>query len=254
MIPRRGENKTALVTGASRGIGRAIAERLAAEGYRVFANDLEGRKADLADLATPVRDAGGLCEIVYSDVSDPNSVELMARDILTASGHLDLLVNNAGVRSVHQANEIEPDEWDRMFAVNAKGTFLVTKAFLPQFQERKTGRIVNIASIGGKRGGPGESHYCASKAAVINFTQALAVEVAKMGITVNAVCPGVIHTEMGRTHLEDPETLRKVLEKTAMGRVGYPHDVVGAVAFFASDDAAFITGQSLNVDGGIIFD
>jgi len=254
MIPRRGENKTALVTGASRGIGRAIAERLAAEGYRVFANDLGARKAELADLAATIHDAGGLCETVYCDVSDPKSVEAMARDLLAASGHLDLLVNNAGVRSVYQVREIEPDEWDRMFAVNAKGTFLVTKAFLPQFQERKAGRIVNIASIGGKRGGPNEAHYCASKAAVINFTQALAVEVAKMGITVNAVCPGVIHTDMGRAHLEDPETLRKVLEKTAMGRVGYPHDVVGAVAFFASDDASFITGQSLNVDGGIIFD
>lgn len=253
MIPRRGENKTALVTGASRGIGRAIAERLAAEGYRVFANDLKAREADLSDLAAGVRNAGGLCEVIYCDVSDPVSVETMARDLLAASGRLDLLVNNAGVRSVHQTGEIEPDEWDRMFAVNTKGTFLVTKAFLPHFRAKGSGRIVNIASIGGKRGGPGESHYCASKAAVINFTQALAVEVAKEGITVNAVCPGVIDTDMGRAHLEDPETLRRVLEKTAMGRVGYPQDVVGSVAFFGSDDAAFITGQSLNVDGGIIF-
>lgn len=253
MIPRRGENKTALVTGASRGIGRAIAERLAAEGYRVFANDLKAREADLSDLAAGVRNAGGLCEVIYCDVSDPVSVETMARGLLAAGGRLDLLVNNAGVRSVHQTGEIEPDEWDRMFAVNTKGTFLVTKAFLPHFRARGSGRIVNIASIGGKRGGPGESHYCASKAAVINFTQALAVEVAKEGITVNAVCPGVIDTDMGRSHLEDPETLRKVLEKTAMGRVGYPQDVVGSVAFFGSDDAAFITGQSLNVDGGIIF-
>ncbi|MCP8894948.1 SDR family oxidoreductase [Shinella daejeonensis] len=253
MIYRRGENKTALVTGASRGIGRAIAERLAAEGYRVFANDLKAREAELDDLVATVRKAGDLCEILYCDVSDPASVETMAKDLLAKSGGLDLLVNNAGVRSVHEAGDIGPDEWDRMFAVNTKGTFLVTKAFLPHFRAKSAGRIVNIASIGGKRGGPTETHYCASKAAVINFTQGLAVEVAKEGITVNAVCPGVIDTDMGRTHLEDAETLRKVLEKTAMGRVGNPQDVVGAVAFFASDDAAFITGQSLNVDGGILF-
>jgi len=124
---------------------------------------------------------------------------------------------------------------------------------LRHFRDRGAGRIVNIASIGGKRGGPGQSHYCASKAAVINFTQVLAMEVAKDGITVNAVCPGIIDTDMGRNNYRDEASLRQVKEKTAMGRLGYPADVVGAVAFFASDDAAFITGQSLNVDGGIIF-
>lgn len=253
MIPQRGQHKSALVTGASRGIGRAIAERLAQEGYRVFANDLPARQAELEDLVARVQADGGQCSIVYCDVSDPASVTAMAEDVLEKAGRLDVLVNNAGVRSVHTAENIEADEWDRMFAVNAKGTFLVTKAFLAHFVSNGQGRIVNIASIGGKLGGPTETHYCASKGAVVNFTQGLAREVAKSGITVNAVCPGVIATEMGRTHLEDPETLRKVLEKTAMGRVGNPEDVVGAVAFFASQDASFITGQSLNVDGGIIF-
>lgn len=253
MIPRRGENRTALVTGASRGIGRAIAERLAAEGYRVFANDLEQRRAELADLAAAVAKAGGSCETVHCDVSDPSSVEAMVSACLARAGSIDLLVNNAGVLSVHPVAEIEPDEWDRMFAVNTKGTFLVTKALLGHFRSRGSGRIVNIASIGGKRGGPGQAHYCASKAAVINFTQVLAMEVARDGITVNAVCPGIIDTDMGRNNYRDAESLRQVKEKTAMGRLGYPADVVGAVAFFGSDDAAFITGQSLNVDGGIIF-
>lgn len=253
MIPRRGENRTALVTGASRGIGRAIAERLAAEGYRVFANDLEQREVELADLVAEAAKTGGRCEAVFCDVSDPASVDAMASDCLAKAGSLDLLVNNAGVLSVHPVAEIQPDEWDRMFAVNAKGTFLVTKALLGHFRARRAGRIVNIASIGGKRGGPGQAHYCASKAAVINFTQVLALEVAKDGITVNAVCPGIIDTEMGRNNYRDEASLRQVEEKTAMGRLGYPADVVGAVAFFGSDDAAFITGQSLNVDGGIIF-
>lgn len=253
MIPQRGQNKTVLVTGASRGIGRAIAERLAAEGYRVFANDLQARESELADLIATVEANGGKCEIIYCDVSDSSSVEAMAQDLLARAGRLDILVNNAGIRSVHTAQNIEPDEWDRMFAVNTKGTFLVTRAFLSHFVFNGRGRVINIASIGGKLGGPTETHYCASKGAVVNFTQGLAREVAKNGVTVNAVCPGVIATDMGRTHIEDPETLRKVLEKTAMGRVGNPEDVVGAVAFFASDDASFITGQSLNVDGGIIF-
>ncbi|WLS10489.1 SDR family NAD(P)-dependent oxidoreductase (plasmid) [Shinella sumterensis] len=253
MIFPRGTKKTALVTGASRGIGRAIAERLAAEGYRVFANDLPARKPELADMVATIQANSGQCETTYCDVSDAASVETMAQDLLAKAGRLDVLVNNAGVRSVHVTEDIQPDEWDRMFAVNTKGTFLVTKAFLAHFRANGYGRIINIASIGGKLGGPTETHYCASKGAVVNFTQGLARELAKDGITVNAVCPGVIATEMGRTHLEDPETLRKVLEKTSMGRIGNPEDVVGAVGFFASDDASFITGQSLNVDGGIIF-
>ena len=253
MIPKRGINKAALVTGASRGIGRAIAERFAAEGYHVFANDLRTRKTELGEVVKAARGEGGVCEAVYCDVSDPSAVAAMAQDCIAKAGAIDVLVNNAGVLSVHPVDEIEPDEWDRMFEVNAKGTFLVTKAFLRHFRDRKVGRIVNIASIGGKRGGPGQSHYCASKAAVINFTQVLAMEVAADGLTVNAVCPGIIDTEMGRNNYRDADSLIEVKKKTAMGRLGYPVDVVGAVAFFASDDAAFITGQSLNVDGGIIF-
>jgi len=253
MVPQRGNDKVALVTGASRGIGRAIAERLGAEGYRVFVNDLEARRAELDEAAAAIRTAGGTADIVTCDVSDSVSVAAMAQACLSRGGGLDVLVNNAGVLSVHPVGEIEPEEWDRMFDVNAKGTFLMVKAFLPHFRSRQAGRIVNIASIGGKRGGVGQSHYCASKAAVINFTQVLALEVAMDGITANAVCPGIIDTEMGRNNYRDAESLRKVKEKTAMGRLGTPEDVVGAVAFFASDDAAFITGQTLNVDGGIIF-
>jgi NAD(P)-dependent dehydrogenase (short-subunit alcohol dehydrogenase family) len=152
MIPKRGTNKAALVTGASRGIGRAIAERLAAEGYRVFANDLRAREADLGDVVKAARAGGGLCEAIYRDVSDPSAVAAMAEDCIAKAGTVDVLVNNAGVLSVHPVWEIEPDEWDRMFDVNTKGTFLVTKAFLAHFRGRKVGRIINIASIGGKLG------------------------------------------------------------------------------------------------------
>ena len=156
--------------------------------------------------------------------------------------------------SVFNVEDIAPDEWDRVFDVNAKGTFLVTKALLAHFRANGKGRIVNIASVGGKRGAPGQAHYCASKAAVIRFSQILAQEVAPDGITVNSVCPGIIDTDMGRNNYPDEASLQAVKDKTALGRLGYPEDVVGAAAFFASDDAAFITGQALNVCGGILFD
>jgi len=162
-------------------------------------------------------------------------------------------VNNAGVLSVHRIEDTEPDEWDRMFDVNTKGTFLVTRAMLGHLRARGSGRIINIASIGGKRGAVGQAHYCASKAAVINFTHVLALELGAGAITVNAVCPGIIDTEMGRNNYPDAASLQRVRERTALGRLGQPEDVTGAVRFFASDDAAFITGQTLNVCGGIIF-
>jgi NAD(P)-dependent dehydrogenase (short-subunit alcohol dehydrogenase family) len=158
----------------------------------------ERAKRILATWSRP-RAGGGLCEAIYCDVSDPSAVAAMAEDCIAKAGTVDVLVNNAGVLSVHPVWEIEPDEWDRMFDVNTKGTFLVTKAFLAHFRGRKVGRIINIASIGGKRGGAGQSHYCASKAAVINFTQVLAMEVAADGLTVNAVVRGSSIQKWGGT-------------------------------------------------------
>jgi 3-oxoacyl-[acyl-carrier protein] reductase len=253
VIPRRGEGQSVLVTGSSRGIGRAIALRFAAEGYHVVAMDIPRQEAELKEAQALIRDAGGRCDLVFGDVSDPKSVKTFVAEARAIAGHIDVLVNNAGVLSLALVDDIEPDEWDRMYDVNTKGTFLVCKALLTQFREAGKGRIVNIASIGGKRGAPLQAHYCSSKAAVISFTHILAQEVAKDGITVNAVCPGIIDTEMGRNNYRDEKALQAVKDKTAMGRLGYPDDVVGAVAFFASDDASFITGQALNVCGGIIF-
>lgn len=248
-----GKNKAVLVTGASRGIGRAIAERFTGEGYLVIANDLERQATALEDLRDHVVENGGQLKIVHGDVSDPAAVEALVQESIALSDGVAVLVNNAGVLSVNPIEKIEPDEWDFMFDVNAKGTFLVTKALLKHFREAGQGRIVNIASIGGKLGAPGQAHYCSSKAAVIRFTQILAIEIKDPGITINAVCPGIIDTEMGRNNYRDEESLKRVKEKTALGRLGYPEDVVGAVSFFASDDAAFITGQTLNVCGGIVF-
>ena len=140
-----------------------------------------------------------------------------------------------------------------VFDVNAKGTFLVSQAVIPHMKERRAGRIIHIASIGGKLGAPGQAHYCSSKAAVIELTRIMAMELGEHGIHVNAVCPGIILTEMGRNNLKTQANIDKWTGVTALKRLGEPEDVVGPVAFFASDDSAYITGQSLNVCGGIIY-
>ena len=248
--------RTVLVTGASRGIGAAVARRFAREGYVVLANDLASQAPVLTALREGIMATGGRCELAPADVSDAGSVIAMVENALRDRGGIDVLVNNAGVISNHRIEDIEPDEWDRMFRVNTRGTFLISKALLPHFRERRSGRIVNIASIGGKLGAVGQAHYAASKAAVINFTHVLAQEAGRDGITVNAVCPGIVDTEMWQIWLRDhsaEEAERLIHERTTLGRLARPEDVAGVVHFLASDDAAFITGQAINVDGGIIF-
>ena len=162
-------------------------------------------------------------------------------------------MNNAGILIAGEVDGLPENTWNSVMNVNAKGSFMVIQSLLPSMKARKYGRIVNIASIGGKHGAPEQAHYSASKAAVMGFSRVLAQEVGPLGITVNCVCPGIILTDMGRVNLDDPVVREAWQAKTAMARIGDPEDVVGPVAFFASDDAAFVTGQSLNVDGGIIF-
>ncbi len=245
--------RTALVTGASRGIGAAIARGLAARGYDVGLNDIESQAEALASVASAIRERGRRAEILPADVSDREEVAAMAGRFLELFGHADALVNNAGILIAGAMDGLPEEHWDRVMDVNAKGSFLVTQAFLPAMKARGYGRIVNIASIGGKHGAPEQAHYSASKAAVMGFTRVLAQEVGPLGITANCVCPGIILTEMGRVNLEDPEVREAWQAKTALARIGDPEDVVGPVAFFASDESAFVTGQTLNVDGGIVF-
>lgn len=246
-------NRTVLVTGASRGIGAAIAIGLAKRGYDVALNDIERQKDTLAGVATEIEGLGRRAVIALADVSDKSAVEAMAKTVVEAFGHVDAVVNNAGILIAGDVDGLKEEYWDSVMDVNAKGTFLVVQSLLPTMKARKYGRIVNIASIGGKHGAPSQAHYSASKAAVMGFTRVLAQEVGADGITANCVCPGIILTDMGRVNLDDPEVRKSWQDKTAMRRIGDPEDVVGAVAFFASDDAAFVTGQSLNVDGGIVF-
>ena len=244
--------RTVLVTGASRGIGRAIALGLAREGFDLVLNDIERQHDQLDAVKTEIEAIGQRAVTAFADVSDAGAVRAMVSHAIDATGRIDAVVNNAGILIPGTVEALPERHWDAVMDVNAKGTFLVVQALLPHMRARRYGRIVNIASIGGKHGAPEQAHYSASKAAVMGFTRVLAQEVGAEGITANCICPGIIVTDMGRTNLEDPVVAERWISNTALRRLGQPEDVVGPVCFLASDASAFITGQTLNVDGGIV--
>jgi NAD(P)-dependent dehydrogenase (short-subunit alcohol dehydrogenase family) len=248
-----GAGRSALVTGASRGIGRAIAVGLAHAGFDLALNDIARQADELTSVAAEIKALGRRAVPVIADVSRKEEVTAMAHQAVAELGAIDAIVNNAGILITNTVEELREEQWDAVLDVNAKGTFLVVQAFLPHLRARKYGRIVNIASIGGKQGAPLQAHYSASKAAVMGFTRVLAQEVGPDGITANCICPGIIVTEMGRTNLADKTNVDKWVSATALRRLGQPEDVVGSACFFASDASAFITGQTLNVCGGIVF-
>ncbi len=244
--------RVAIVTGASRGIGRAIALGLARDGFDLVLADLPVQQKALEAVCREVRAFGRAAYPHACDVSSRDQVRAMAEQALKEASHIDVVVNNAGILIPALFENIEEGVWDAVLDVNAKGAFLVTQAFLPHMKERRYGRIVNIASIGGKHGAPEQAHYSASKAAIMGFTRVLAQEVGPFGITANCICPGIIVTDMGRVNLDDKAVAQRWIDKTAMARLGQPEDVAGPACFFASDDSAFVTGQSLNVCGGIV--
>jgi 3-oxoacyl-[acyl-carrier protein] reductase len=243
----------AIVTGASRGIGRAIALGLAKRGYNLALTDIASQESTLLETVTDVKKLGGKCIPVLADVSKLEDCRRSVAEAVAGLGHVDVLVNNAGILRLATIEETTPEHWDQTFAVNVRGVFQMTQAMVVHMKERKYGRIVNIASLAARTGGPGQSHYAASKSAVVGFTRVSSMEFGGHGITVNAVCPGIILTEMGRNNLRDPERVTYFEKITDLHRLGEPEDVVGPVAFFASDDSAFVTGQALNVDGGIFY-
>lgn len=247
-----GNGRIALVTGASRGIGRAIALGLAERGFDLALNDIDGQAAALKETADDARAMGRRVEELYADVSDKAQVQEMVAEAVARLGTVHAVVNNAGILRASDVEHCPEDYWDSVMDVNAKGTFLVIQALLPVMKAQGYGRICNISSIGGKHGAPEQAHYSASKAAVMGFTRVLAQEVGSLGITANCICPGIILTDMGRVNLDDPAISNAWKAKTAMARIGAPEDVAGPVAFFCSDDSAFVTGQTLNVDGGIV--
>lgn len=241
--------KIALVTGSSRGIGRAVALRLAREGYSLCINCVE--RIDLARaLAAEIGAAGGNAIAYRADVSDAGQVGDMLAEIKRALGGVSLLVNNAGIAGQMLFQDITKEQWRRYMGVNLDGAFNCCQAVLPDMLHEKSGCIVNISSIWGLRGASCEVAYSCTKAALVGLTRSLAMELAPSGIRVNCVCPGVIDTDM-LSALPDG-TLGELAQQTPMGRLGTPEDVAGAVAYFASDGAAFVTGQVLCADGGFI--
>ncbi len=247
-----GNGRTALVTGCSRGIGRAIALGLARDGFDVVVNDIERQRAELEAVAAEIGAMGQRGIVAFADVSDRAGVRSMVDEALAQASQIDAVVNNAGILIAGSVEDLPEEHWDAVMDVNAKGTFLVVQALLPHMRARGYGRIVNIASIGGKHGAPEQAHYSASKAAIMGFTRVLAQEVGPFGITANCICPGIIVTDMGRTNLSEQVNIDKWVGITALRRLGQPEDVVGPTCFLASDASAFVTGQSLNVCGGIV--
>ncbi len=234
----------AAVTGGARGIGRAIVERLIADGHRVAVLDRDGDELD--------RVAGALAvEAVTVDLADPEAARGAVAEAATRLGGLDVLVNNAGVFSSVPLLELQVEEWDRMFAVNARAMLCTIQAAVPHLVAAGGGRIVNMASMGGKEGEPGQAHYAASKAAVIALTRVAAMELGPHGITVNCICPGYVLTDLAADGRDEAQ-VRAWATRSPLGRLGTPADVAGQVAFLVSPDAAYVTGQALNVTGGMI--
>lgn len=251
------KGQLAVVTGAGSGIGRAISLRLAADGARVVATDLDAGAA--AGVAAAIQAAGGAAEWAQLDVLDLAGAQALVERLTAGHGRIDIWCGNAGVSTMNHVWELSEAEWDFNMDVNAKGVFLCTKAVLPQMIRQRAGRIIITASMAGLRGAPLLAHYAASKWAVVGFVRSVAMEVGKYGVTINCVCPGFVRTPMQDREVVWEGTLRDMapaavrdeyVTLTPLGRMEEPEDVARAVAFLAGPDAAFMTGVALPVTGG----
>ena len=244
----RFEGKVAIITGAGRGIGKAIAERLASEGADVVICDVDKEAAERT--AEEIRSKYSVKAIAISaDVANEGDVNSMVEETIKNFGRVDFLINNAGITRDSLLLRMSEEEWDKVIAVDLKSVFLCTRAVIRHMMRQRFGRIVNISSVIGLRGNVGQANYASAKAGIIGFTKSAARELAGRNITVNAVAPGYIQTEM--TERLPQEVKEEMLKQVPLGRPGQPEDVAGVVAFLCSEDASYITGEIIRVDGGM---
>ncbi len=239
--------RTACVTGASRGIGREIALALSRDGLKIVVASNERENND--KVVEEIRAAGGEAIAVYLDLAQADSIREAFQEALTACGRIDVLVNNAGITKDALSMRMKPEDWNLVLQINLSGAFLCAQQVIPGMMRERWGRIVNISSVVGLMGNIGQANYVASKAGLIGLTKTLALELASRNITVNAVAPGFIETDMTRVLPE--EIKQKMLARIPLARMGQPADVAAAVRFLVSDAASYITGQVLSVNGGM---
>lgn len=247
----RFKDKVVIITGAARGIGRAIALAFAREGARLVIADIRLEQAE--DTAASARQSGAEAFSMHTDVSNPESVTRLIVETLKFYGGIDVLVNDAGICPFRDFLDMPVEIWDQVLDVNLRGVFLCSQAVARVMVDRGVhGRIINISSISAYVGGAQQAHYCASKAGINLLTASMAISLGPHGITCNAVLPGPIETDVNKEDLADLEKRQYFIRRTPLGRIGVPEDVTGPVLFFASNEAAWCTGSTLVVDGGIL--
>jgi len=243
----RFDGKTAIVTGSSRGLGKAIAEKLGILGANVV---LTGTSETVFNTAAELEAKGIKAAAIVGDVRNAEDVKNMISKAVDTFGGVDILINNAGITKDKPMAMMSEDDWDTVLDINLKGCFLCTKAAAKLMIKKRYGRIINVSSVAGAYGNPGQANYSASKGGMIGLTKTTAKELAPRGITCNAVTPGLIESDM--TEILPEDLKQKYLEKIALGRFGTPEDVASVVAFLASDEAGYITGQVIDIDGGLV--
>ncbi len=244
------KDKVAMITGSSRGIGRAIAIRFAEEGCNIVINYYQNKRA-AKEVEEIIKSMGRNALVVQADISCRKDVQCLIKSTLETLGCIDILVNNTGILQQKPFDQITDYEWDRMLAVCLKGPFICAQEAFPHLKQKREGKIINISSMGGQYGGPKAPHYSAAKAGLISLTKSLARIMAEFGVTVNCISPGFINTDMSSREINELGGIKAVGKNVPLGRIGEPKDIADAALFLASDESCYITGETLCVNGGL---